>query len=104
MQKSILITGCSSGIGLDCALTLHARGWKVFASCRKQSDCDRLAELGLDSPQLDHSDPKSMQDALDYVLSQTGGTLDALFNNGAYALPGAVEDLPTDGLREIFET
>lgn len=104
MQKSILITGCSSGIGYDCAITLHEKGWQVFASCRQQKDCDRLIAMGLESPRLDHNDAKSMRAALDYVLSKTGGTLDALFNNGAFALPGAVEDLPTDGLRSSFET
>lgn len=101
--RSILITGCSSGIGRDAALTLHARGWRVFATCRTQADCDALEELGLRSPQLDYRDAASITRALSETLEATGGTLDALFNNGAYALPGAVEDLPTDGLREIFE-
>ena len=103
-QKSVLITGCSSGIGYDAAHALKARGWRVFASCRKLEDCERLRAEGFDSPQLDHADAASMRAALDEVLAATGGTLDALFNNGAFGLPGAVEDLPTDGLREIFET
>lgn len=101
--KSILITGCSSGIGLDAARGLKARGWRVFATCRKEEDCDRLRAEGFDSPQLDYTDSASMTKALAQVLTATGGTLDALFNNGAYAMPGALEDLPTDGLREIFE-
>lgn len=100
--KSVLITGCSSGIGHDAALTLHARGWQVFAACRKPEDCARLRALGLDSPHLDYTDESTMSATLEHVLAQTGGTLDALFNNGAHALPGAVEDLPTDGLRELF--
>ena len=104
MQKSILITGCSSGIGLDCATTLHAQGWRVFASCRQQKDCDRLAEMGLEAPRLDHSDTLSISKAIDYVTEQTGGTLDAVFNNGAFAVPGAIEDIPTDALRSIYET
>lgn len=103
MKKSILITGCSSGIGLDAALNLHAQGWQVFASCRQAEDCERLRAMGLQAPQLDHTDPGSMAAALDAVLAETGGTLDALFNNGAYAIPGALEDLPTDGMRAIFE-
>ena len=104
MQKSILITGCSSGIGLDCAETLHAMGWKVFASCRKQADCDRLEAMGLTSPRLDHADAASIRDTIEQVTQATGGTLDAVFNNGAFAVPGAVEDLPTDALRAIYET
>ncbi|MGV6840745.1 MAG: SDR family NAD(P)-dependent oxidoreductase [Planktomarina sp.] len=104
MTKSILITGCSSGIGFDCAQRLKLEGWTVFASCRKQSDCDRLTDMGFDSPRLDHADTQSITDCIAYVTQKTGGTLDAVFNNGAFAIPGAVEDLPTDALRDIFET
>ena len=75
MQKTILITGCSSGIGLDCAKTLHAMGWLVFASCRKQDDCDRLKGLGLESPRLDHADAQSITEALTYITHKTAGTL-----------------------------
>jgi NAD(P)-dependent dehydrogenase (short-subunit alcohol dehydrogenase family) len=102
-QKSILITGCSSGIGLDAARTLNARGWRVFATCRKTVDCDRLVAEGLESFVLDYADEASISAAVTEVLMRTGGTLDALFNNGAYACPGAVEDLPRGALREIFE-
>ncbi|WP_210529116.1 SDR family NAD(P)-dependent oxidoreductase [Rubellimicrobium arenae] len=103
-RRSILITGCSSGIGANAALGLRAHGWRVFAACRKEEDCQRLRAEGFESPRLDYTDPASMDSALAEVLAATGGTLDALFNNGAIALPGAVEDLPTDGLRAIFET
>ncbi|WP_370654140.1 SDR family NAD(P)-dependent oxidoreductase [Pseudotabrizicola sp.] len=104
MQRSVLITGCSSGIGLDAARGLRARGWRVFASCRQQADCDRLIAEGFDSPRLDYADESSIADALAQVLEATGGTLDALYNNGAFGCPGAVEDLPRGALREIFET
>ncbi len=103
-QRTILITGCSSGIGYAAAHTLRERGWKVFASCRQTRDCERLAAEGFDAPQLDYTDASSIAAALDHVLEQTGGTLDALYNNGAHATPGAVEDLPTDALRAIFES
>ena len=103
-ERSILITGCSSGIGHAAAQTLRARGWRVFAACRRQEDCDRLRREGFDAPRLDYQDDDSIKTALAEVLEATGGTLDALFNNGAYAIPGAVEDLPTDALRDIFET
>lgn len=103
-QRSILITGCSSGIGHAAAHGMRKRGWRVFAACRKPQDCARLTAEGFDSPHLDYSDPDSIITALADVLEATGGTLDALFNNGAHAMPGAVEDLPTQALREIFET
>ena len=103
MQKTILITGCSSGIGQDAAQALRARGWRVFAACRQQRDCDRLRAQGFDSPRIDYTDSASIETGLAQVLAATGGRLDALFNNGAHALNAAVEDLPTDGLRAIFE-
>ena len=102
-EKSILITGCSSGIGLNAAHGLRARGWRVFASCRRDEDCRRLRAEGFDSPRLDYQDEASLASGLAEVLEATGGTLDALFNNGAYACPGLVEDLPRGALREIFE-
>ncbi|MBY6002882.1 SDR family NAD(P)-dependent oxidoreductase [Salipiger bermudensis] len=101
--KTILITGCSSGIGHDAAHGLRERGWRVFASCRQEKDCARLREEGFESPQLDYTDEASIHRALGEVLEATGGTLDALYNNGAFGIPGATEDLPTGALREIFE-
>lgn len=103
MSKSILITGCSSGIGLEAARGLKADGWRVFAACRKVEDCERLQSEGIDSPLIDYTDTSSIQTAVTDILEKTGGTLDALFNNGAHGTPGAVEDLPTDALRAIFE-
>lgn len=102
-KKTVLITGCSSGIGYDAAHGLSRAGWRVFAACRKAEDCARLVDEGLESPLIDYSDPDTIHTGLSKVLDATGGRLDALFNNGAHALPGAVEDLPTNGLRAIFE-
>lgn len=103
-QNSILITGCSSGIGYDAAHGLHKRGWRVFATCRKERDCARLRDEGLESFVLDYTKPDTIETALAETLSRTGGTLDALFNNGAFACPGAVEDLPRGALQSIYET
>ena len=103
-QRTILITGCSSGIGLDAARGLKARGWRVFATCRQEADCDRLRAEGLESFRLDYADEASIAEAVAETLRRTGGALDALYNNGAFACPGAVEDLPRGALREIFET
>ncbi|WGH79189.1 SDR family oxidoreductase [Jannaschia ovalis] len=103
MTRSILITGCSSGIGLDAARALKDRGWHVFAACRKAEDCARLRAEGFESPRIDYEAPDTVAAGLDEVLAATGGRLDALFNNGAYAIPGLVEDMPTEALRAIFE-
>ena len=103
-KKSILITGCSSGIGLHAALTLDARGYQVFATARKPEDVDMLKAKGLNAITLDLTCTKSISTALAVVLEHTGGTLDFLFNNGAYGQPGALEDLPTAALRAQFET
>ena len=102
MEKTILVTGCSSGIGYDAAHGLKRAGWRVFATCRKEEDCARLRNEGLESFALDYADDASINAAFDEALSRTGGTLGAIFNNGAFACPGAVEDLPTDALRAIF--
>ncbi|WP_112311923.1 SDR family NAD(P)-dependent oxidoreductase [Pseudogemmobacter bohemicus] len=103
MDRSILITGCSSGIGLDAAKGMKARGWRVFATCRQEADCERLREQGFESFRLDYADEASIASAIDEIQERNGGRLGALFNNGAFACPGAVEDLPRGALREIFE-
>jgi NAD(P)-dependent dehydrogenase (short-subunit alcohol dehydrogenase family) len=92
--KSILITGAASGIGFDAAQTLQSKGWRVFASCRQKADAERLMANGFpDAIHLDYEDPDSITAAVNHVLTSTGGSLDALFNNGAYAIPGPIEDL-----------
>lgn len=103
MTKSILMTGCSSGIGYDAAHKMKARGWQVFATCRSEADCVRLRGEGLESFVLDYEVADSIPKALAKCLEQTGGTLDAVFNNGAYAIPGPVEDISRDALRASFE-
>ena len=103
MSKTILVTGCSTGIGYDAAHGLRKAGWTVFAACRQQKDCARLRSEGFDAPLIDYADTASIKTGVAEVLEATGGRLDALFNNGAYAIPGPVEDLPTDALRANFE-
>ncbi|MDP4992428.1 MAG: SDR family NAD(P)-dependent oxidoreductase [Marivita lacus] len=102
-SKTILITGCSSGIGLDTARRFKSLGWTVFASCRGQEDCGARAAEGFSAPQLDYHDSASIARCAADVLRQTKGRLDALFHNGAYALPGPLEDIPADGMRAQFE-
>lgn len=103
-KKTILITGCSTGIGYVTAKGLTRRGYRVFATARKPEDVEKLSSEGLESLALDLNSKESIINAVQEVLSRTGGTLFALFNNGAYGQPGAVEDLPTEVLREQFES
>ncbi len=103
-ERTVLITGCSSGIGLCVARALRDRGYRVFATARQAADVGRLGGEGLEALRLDLDDPESIERAVAEVLERTGGRLYALFNNGAYGQPGAVEDLPREALRALFET
>jgi NAD(P)-dependent dehydrogenase (short-subunit alcohol dehydrogenase family) len=103
-QKSILITGCSSGIGLAVAEGLDRSGYRVFATVRRKEDIEKLTQKGLECLHLDLDDSLSIQSAIDEVSRRTGGTLYALFNNGGYGQPGAVEDLSREAIRGQFET
>jgi NAD(P)-dependent dehydrogenase (short-subunit alcohol dehydrogenase family) len=102
--RSILITGCSTGIGRCLAEGLHTRGYRVFATARNPDDVDELKTIGLESMRLDLDDSDSIQQAVATILERTGGELFALINNGAWGQPGAVEDLSRDMLRKQFET
>ncbi|MDJ0614660.1 MAG: SDR family oxidoreductase [Rhizobiaceae bacterium] len=103
LKKKILITGCSSGIGWKCAELLHRDGWEVHATCRGEGDLERLRNTGVSAYILDYTKPETIHETFGAVIQATGGRLDALFNNGAYGQPGAVEDLSTDVLRAQFE-
>jgi NAD(P)-dependent dehydrogenase (short-subunit alcohol dehydrogenase family) len=103
-DRTVLITGCSSGIGECVAHGLARRGYRVLATARRGHDVEALQAAGLESFQLDVAEPASVGAAVEETLQRTGGTLYALFNNGAYGQPGAVEDLTRDVLREQFET
>jgi len=102
-SRTIIVTGASSGIGAHCARALKAEGWRVFATARKPEDLAALEAAGIEAFRLDYAEPASIAALADVVLERTGGTLDALFNNGAYAQAGAVEDLTVDTLRAQFE-
>ncbi len=103
-QKTVLITGCSSGIGHCVAAGLKQRGYRVIATARRPESVEQLKVEGFESLQLDLADSASVQQAFEQVMQLTDGKLYALFNNGAFGLPGAVEDLTRDNLKFQFET
>lgn len=103
-ERSILITGCSTGIGLASARMLKSRGWRVLATARKPADLERLAGTeGLETIALEQSDPASVAACAEKALALTGGRLGALYNNAAYGMVGAVEDTTAEQLRNHFE-
>ncbi len=103
-SKTILITGCSSGIGYVTAIELKKQGHRVICSARKDVDVTRLQKEGFETLQLDLAESKSIQQAVKQLVKMTDGKIDALFNNGAFGQPGAVEDLSRDVLKHQFET
>ncbi|UGA55556.1 SDR family oxidoreductase [Vibrio sp. VB16] len=104
MSKTILITGCSSGIGYVCAHALKKEGFNVIASCRNEADVQRLTTEGLTCIQLDLNDPESISRAVLKTMRLCDHKLYALFNNGAYGQTGALEDLPVQALKEQFQS
>lgn len=103
-QRIIVVTGCSSGIGAYCARALKAAGWRVFATVRKTEDFASLEADGIETLPMDYTRPETISALVETIRQRTGDRIDALFNNGGYGQPGAVEDLPTDALRAQFET
>lgn len=104
VDRTILITGASSGIGLAAATLFACRGWQVFATVRNAADRERLGAIAGVTPLImDYADPASIAATADAVLEAAGGRLGALYNNGAYGQPGALEDISTEVLRHVFE-
>ena len=103
-NRAILITGCSTGIGAACAKGLHERGYRVFATGRRLETLEPLAQLGIETLELDVTQDASIQQALQEILTRTGGSLYALFNNAGYGQFGAVEDLSRAHMQAQFET
>ncbi|MDE9538183.1 SDR family oxidoreductase [Xenorhabdus bovienii] len=104
MQKAVLITGCSSGIGLVAAKILHQRGYRVFAACRKPADLAHMRELGLEPIELDLDDKESVERAAEQVIRLTHGRLFGLFNNGGFGVYGPLESVSRELMEKQFST
>ena len=102
-MKSVLITGCSSGIGLCIAKGLKEKGYRVFASARSRDDVKNLQNLGFESLLLDLSSSESINAAV-FKLYEMTDNIYALINNGAYGQAGALEDISRDALDIQFQS
>jgi len=103
-MTNIVITGCSTGIGLECALYLKERMIKVYPTARKEEDVQKLKELGFeDAMLLDVTKPNTIKEVIDFVVDKDG-KIDVWFNNAGYGQMGAIEDVSIIAIREQFET
>jgi NAD(P)-dependent dehydrogenase (short-subunit alcohol dehydrogenase family) len=102
-DKSVLVTGCSSGIGRAVAEMLREAGWRVFPTARKEEDLEALRQAGFEAIELDVSSSESIHRAVASLLERTDGKLGALVNNAGFGMPGAIEDLSRDAMRYQFE-
>jgi short-subunit dehydrogenase len=102
-NKSVLVTGCSSGIGLATAEMLRSKGWKVFPTARKVEDLDMLEARGFAALQLDMTSSSSIKATVDQLLFINEGQLGAVVNNAGFGMPGAIQDLTRDAMRHQFE-
>ncbi|MEA2069506.1 MAG: SDR family NAD(P)-dependent oxidoreductase [Verrucomicrobiota bacterium] len=102
-DRSVLVTGCSSGIGLATAEMLRSKGWKVFPTARKPGDLESLRQSGFEAVELDVTSSESIVAAVGVVLEKNGGKLGAVVNNAGFGMPGAIEDLTRDAMRYQFE-
>lgn len=101
--RVVLLTGCSSGIGVATALRLVRDGWIVYATGRRLEPLAPLRDAGCRTLPLDVTDEASMQAAVERVLDEAG-QIDALVNNAGYSQSGPVEEVPMDAIRRQFET
>ena len=104
MDKTVLITGASKGIGLCCAKGLKARGYRVFGTARQADGLAVLQANGIEALPLDLDDSKAIKQLISTVLDKTNGKLAAVVNNAGYGQPGAIEDLSGDLIRNQFDT
>jgi len=104
MSKSVLITGCSGGIGQACAREFQKRGWTVAATMRNPGDGAALTNLpGVRVLGLDVTKPEQIESVVSELEREWGG-IDALINNAGYGLMGPFETTTDTQVREQLET
>ncbi|KAB0810154.1 SDR family oxidoreductase [Cronobacter sakazakii] len=104
MQKSLLITGCSSDIGLACAHELRRQGFQILAACRKPDDVARMNTLGFIGIELDLDSPQSVEAAAQEVIRLTNNRLYGIFNNGGYGVYGPLSTISRAQMEQQFST
>lgn len=102
MQKTVLITGCSSGIGLESAHELKRQGFRVLAACRKSEDVERMNQAGFTGILLDLDSPESVEHAADEVIALTENRLYGLFNNAGFGLYGPLPTISREQMEQQF--
>lgn len=104
MQKTVLITGCSSGIGLESAIELRRQGFRVLAACRKPEDVTRMSEMGFVGITLDLDTPDSVDQAAKEIIAQCENRLFGIFNNAGFGMYGPLNTLSRAQLEQQFST
>ncbi|MBJ5739061.1 SDR family oxidoreductase [Salmonella enterica subsp. enterica serovar Agona] len=104
MQKSVLITGCSSGIGLDSALELKRQGFQILAGCRKPDDVARMNSMGFTGVLIDLDSPESVDRAADEVIALTDNRLYGIFNNAGYGVYGPLSTISREQMEQQFSS
>jgi short-subunit dehydrogenase len=102
MKKVVVITGCSSGIGLCTTLYLKDKGIVVCPTARKEEDVKKLKKLGFDAYKLDVTNYFDIQNTIEKIINKYK-KIDVWFNNAGFGQPGALEDMLTGALKEQFE-
>jgi NAD(P)-dependent dehydrogenase (short-subunit alcohol dehydrogenase family) len=102
MNKTVLITGCSSGIGRATAEAFVDEEWTVYATARDEDDVADLAESGCETAELDVTNAREIDRVVDRILDEQG-RLDVLVNNAGTVQFGPVEDVPTDAVHDQFD-
>lgn len=102
-EKSVIVTGCSSGIGAATAHVLRDGGWLVVPTARKEEDIAALTEEGFKPVSLDLTNSDSVKNAVAKAFEITDGKIGGVVNNAGFGQPGAVEDLNREALRQQFE-
>ncbi len=102
-DETVLITGCSSGIGKATAQYFNDDGWTVYATSRDTDDIDDLADEGCHTAKLDVREAEDIDRVVDRMVEEQNGRIDCLVNNAGYGQYGPVEDVPADKLHRQFD-